>query len=105
MANAKNIEDKLRIEKDQIEASIATMIAEKKDSQCQLGKVLNERDRYRLELKELADLKQKLEREKKHLKATNEVEVVCLKRKITELVARNNDQANEISKLTMKITQ
>ena len=85
ISNAKNLEDKYRLKITQQEDKIDKLLDEKFDLETQLKTIMKERDTFRDELKDICDLKIKLEREKAAAMLNNKEIMSNLNQKIYKL--------------------
>ena len=65
ISNAKYLEDKYQIRIDEQRKLIDEMKEEKMNNENVLKNLVNENDKYKIDLKDIVDLKFKMEREKK----------------------------------------
>jgi len=65
ISNAKNLEDKYQLEINQLQDKVKVLYNEKIDLDQALNKSLKDKDGFRDDLKDIVDIKQKLERQSK----------------------------------------
>ena len=64
ISNAKNVEDTMNFEKSLLSNQISVLLNEKLETSAMVSRLIREKDQYRDEVKEMADIKYKVEREK-----------------------------------------
>ena len=99
ISNAKNLEDKYQFELNQLGQNFKALQYEKGDLELTLNQTIKEKDNYRQELKEMVDLKQKIEKEKQFMANSLKAANAKLDAQVKELEEKLVNETNEKLKL------